>query len=134
MHFTECTPVIILDDSQDPFAFDEDDTKPSKWDLLSGKQKRSHSKKHKAPNRQFDNGRQSQTKMSQQGCQSQTNMSQQGCQSQSDTSQQGCQSQTNLSQQESSDGDIHCSKSDNSDKDGSSLLTDCLLTAVKVFY
>lgn len=46
VRFMEDTPVVILDDSQDPFAFDEDDFAPSKWDLLSGKPKQSHFKKH----------------------------------------------------------------------------------------
>jgi len=101
VHFKERTPVVILEDSQDPFAFDEDDIAPSKWDLLSGKQKTTHSKKHKDANREFENERQSQTKMS---------------------------------QEESSDGNINCSSSDISYEEDSSLLTDCLLTAVKVFY
>ncbi|KEH31101.1 putative wing apart-like protein [Medicago truncatula] len=98
VHFTERTPVVILEDSQDPFAFDEDDIAPSKWDLLSGKQNTTHSKKHKDANREFENERQSQTKMI---------------------------------QEELSDGNINCSSSDISYED-SSLLTDCLLTAVKV--
>ncbi|KAJ1417619.1 Wings apart-like protein [Sesbania bispinosa] len=41
VRFMEGIPVVVLDDSQDPFAFDEDDIAPSKWDILSGKQKRS---------------------------------------------------------------------------------------------
>ncbi|KAK7362875.1 hypothetical protein VNO77_05000 [Canavalia gladiata] len=99
VRFMESTPVIILDDSQDPFAFDEDDIAPSKWDLLSGKQKKSRSKKHEVGNREFENE---------------------------------CQSQTNVSQQEISNGDSNCSSSDVGDEEASSLLTDCLLTAVKV--
>ncbi|KAH8493550.1 hypothetical protein H0E87_020347 [Populus deltoides] len=31
--------IDLLDDSQDPYAFDEDDFQPTKWDLLSGKRK-----------------------------------------------------------------------------------------------
>ena len=101
MQFTESTPVVILDDSQDPFAFDEDDIEPSKWDILSGKQKISHSKKkYEAPNREFEDG---------------------------------CHSQTRVSQQELNDGDINCSSSVVGDEEGSSFLSDCLLTAVKVF-
>lgn len=101
VRFMEDTPVVILDDSQDPFAFDEDDFAPSKWDLLSGKPKKSHSKKHVVANREFENE---------------------------------CQSHTNVSQQELSNGDINCSSSDVGDEKDSSLLADCLLTAVKVFY
>ncbi|KAK7319658.1 hypothetical protein RJT34_04381 [Clitoria ternatea] len=101
VRFMEDTPVVILDDSQDPFAFDEDDIAPSKWDLLSGKQKKSRSKKHVVPNREFENE-----------CQSRTNVS--------------------LSQPELSNGDINCSSSDVGDEKDSSLLIDCLLTAVKV--
>jgi hypothetical protein len=101
VQFTERTPVETLEDSQDPYAFDEDDVAPSKWDLLSGKQKTSNSKKHKVANREFENERLSQTKMS---------------------------------QQESSEANINCSSSDISYEEDSSLLTDCLLTAVKVFY
>ncbi|WJX46174.1 hypothetical protein P8452_32999 [Trifolium repens] len=99
VQFTERTPVETLEDSQDPYAFDEDDVAPSKWDLLSGKQKTSNSKKHKVANREFENERLSQTKMS---------------------------------QQESNEANINCSSSDISYEEDSSLLTDCLLTAVKV--
>ncbi|KAG5130657.1 hypothetical protein JHK84_037054 [Glycine max] len=66
VRFMEDTPVVILDDSQDPFAFDEDDFAPSKWDLLSGKPKKSHSKKHVVANREFENECQSLTNVSQQ--------------------------------------------------------------------
>ncbi|KAJ1405493.1 Wings apart-like protein, partial [Sesbania bispinosa] len=99
VRFMDGIPVVVLDDSQDPFAFDEDDIAPSKWDILSGKQKRSPSKKHKVANREFKNE---------------------------------CQSQTNMSQQELSDADVNCSSFDVGDEEGSSLLNDCLLTAVKV--
>jgi len=100
VRFMESTPVVILDDSQDPFAFDEDDIAPSKWDLLSGKQKKRHSKKHVAASREFEIE---------------------------------CQSHTAARQQELSNGDINFSSSDVGDEKDSSLLTDCLLTAVKVF-
>ncbi|KAF7803487.1 Wings apart-like protein-like isoform A [Senna tora] len=65
VRFTEGTAVQVLDDSQDPFAFDEDDFQPSKWDLMSGKQKRSQSKKCEVSNREFDDLCQSQTIVSQ---------------------------------------------------------------------
>ncbi|RDX74768.1 hypothetical protein CR513_45444, partial [Mucuna pruriens] len=99
VRFMEGTPVVILDDSQDPFAFDEDDIAPSKWDLLSGKQKISRSKKHEVAKRVFENE---------------------------------CQSHTNVAQRELSNGDINFSSSDVGDEKDASLLTDCLLTAVKV--
>ncbi|XP_027347684.1 uncharacterized protein LOC113859066 isoform X3 [Abrus precatorius] len=99
VRFMEGTPLVTLDDSQDPFAFDEDDIAPSKWDLLSGKQKKSCAKKHEVEIREFENE---------------------------------CQSQTNVSQQELSNGDINFSSSDVGNEEDSSLLTDCLLTAVKV--
>ncbi|XP_054802147.1 wings apart-like protein 1 [Prosopis cineraria] len=55
-------PVVVLDDSQDPFAFDEEEFQPSKWDLMSGKQKRNQSKKCDISKREFDEDRrQSQT-------------------------------------------------------------------------
>ncbi|TKY59297.1 Wings apart protein-like [Spatholobus suberectus] len=115
VHFMEGTPVVILDDSQDPFAFDEDDIAPSKWDLLSGKQKRSHSKKHVVANREFENE-----------CQSQKH------EVANRVFENECQSHTNGSQQELSNGDINCSSSDVGDEKDSSLVMDCLLAAVKV--
>ena len=82
-------------------------------------------KKHKVANRKIENERQSQTKMSQENeHQSQIKMSQEI----------EHQLQTKMSQQESSDGNIDCSSSDISYEEDSSLLSDCLLTAVKVFY
>ncbi|XP_058730859.1 wings apart-like protein 2 [Vicia villosa] len=135
VHFTERTPVVILEDNHDPFAFDEDDIVPSQWDLLSGKHKPSHSKKHKVANRKFENERLSQTKMSQENeHQSQTKMSHENeHQLQTKMSHENeHQLQTKMSQQESSDGNINCSSSDISYEEDSSLLSDCLLTAVKV--
>ncbi|TYJ30543.1 hypothetical protein E1A91_A06G137300v1 [Gossypium mustelinum] len=37
----------VLEDSQDPFAFDEEESVPSKWDLVSGSKKTSQTKKHR---------------------------------------------------------------------------------------
>ncbi|KAB2078078.1 hypothetical protein ES319_A06G137100v1 [Gossypium barbadense] len=37
----------VLEDSQDPFAFDEEEFVPSKWDLVSGSKKTSQTKKHR---------------------------------------------------------------------------------------
>ncbi|KAL1365120.1 hypothetical protein HN51_013212 [Arachis hypogaea] len=102
VRFTENSPIVISDDSQDPFAFDEDDFAPTKWDILSGKQKKSHSKrKYEVPSREFEYVCQSQTKEIE-------------------------------IQQELNDVDINCSSSVVGDEEGSILLSDCLLTAVKV--
>ncbi|XWS12679.1 hypothetical protein CRYUN_Cryun37aG0110900 [Craigia yunnanensis] len=106
----------LLEDSQDPFAFDEDDFVPSKWDLLSGKKKISQSKKHEKlglRNREIQDEH---------------------------------QHQFTTSQQESSNGEIcqtdfinedyhhsnTTSGSQNAEEEYSSLLSDCLLAAVKV--
>lgn len=99
VHFTETSEV--LEDCQDPFAFDEDDFQPSKWDLMSGKQKRSRSKKHEPSKIDFEDS---------------------------------CQTQTSAGQPESNKGDVSCSSSVIGDEEVSSLLADCLLTAVKVFH
>ncbi|XP_057738279.1 wings apart-like protein 1 [Arachis stenosperma] len=84
----------ISDDNQDPFAFDEDDIAPPKWDLPSIKQRKSHAKKYEVTSREFE---------------------------------EGCLSQTSVS-----NGDVNCSSSYVGGEEGSSLLTDCLLTAIKV--
>lgn len=97
---TDGIPVIVLDDSQDPFAFDEDEFQPSKWDLMSGKHKQSHTKKHELSKREFEDVR---------------------------------QSQTTVDHPESHNSDISGSTSDVGDEVVSSLLADCLHTAVKVF-
>ncbi|KAF8413908.1 hypothetical protein HHK36_001904 [Tetracentron sinense] len=93
----------LLEDSQDPFAFDEDDFKPSTWDLLSRTQKVSRTQKSRVSVRELEDG---------------------------------CQPQLISSQQESSNGKIHesCEISCSSaiEEENSNLLTDCLLTAVKV--
>ncbi|XP_059435677.1 wings apart-like protein 1 [Corylus avellana] len=101
--FLEDAKIELLENSQDPFAFDEDEFEPSKWDLLSGKQKPSRSRKIGVTYRELEDG---------------------------------CQSQFLMSQQESSnDGKNHgheLSRPNAVDEEGSRLLADCLLTAVKV--
>ncbi|OMO65133.1 Wings apart-like protein [Corchorus olitorius] len=106
----------LLEDSQDPYAFDEDDFVPSKWDLLSGKQKTSRSKKRGKVG--LSNGE----------------------------IQDDHQYQFTMSQQESSNGNIFqtefineeyhhssaTSGSQSAEEEYSNLLSDCLLTAVKV--
>ncbi|XVF25834.1 hypothetical protein REPUB_Repub13aG0247900 [Reevesia pubescens] len=106
----------LLDDSQDPFAFDEDDFVPTKWDVLSGKEKISRTKKHRkleVRNREIKDEH---------------------------------QYQFSMRQQESSNGEIcptefineeynqsnATSGSQSAEEEYSSLLSDCLLTAVKV--
>lgn len=92
----------VLDDSQDPFAFDEDDFEPSKWEVLSGKQNIPRSKRIGLIDREPEYG---------------------------------FQSRTITSHEETSNGEnnhLHeASCSTSVDEDGSSLLADCLLTAVK---
>ncbi|XVF87517.1 hypothetical protein PTKIN_Ptkin18bG0126300 [Pterospermum kingtungense] len=106
----------LLGYSQDPFAFDEDDFVPSKWDLLSGRKRTSQSKKHGKHglrNREIQDEH---------------------------------QYQFTVSQQESSNGEIFqtefinkeshhlnaTSGSQSAEEEYSSLLSDCLLAAVKV--
>lgn len=105
----------LLEDSQDPFAFDDDDFVPSKWDVQYGEKKKSRTKKHGKlgpRKREIQDEHHFQFKMS---------------------------------QQESSNGEIcqreneeyhhsnatSCSQS--TEEEYSSLLSDCLLAAVKVF-
>eukprot|EP00258_Populus_trichocarpa_P020879 XP_024436898.1 uncharacterized protein LOC18102992 isoform X3 [Populus trichocarpa] len=112
---TNCTKDAcsdLLDDSQDPYAFDEDDFQPSKWDLLSGKRKISRTHNGRVTPKEVENG---------------------------------CQYKL-VSQEESSNGGNGLHKSSNRehhdsqkssycnvpDEEHSSLLADCLLTAIKV--
>lgn len=102
-YVTEDVKLELLQDTQDPFAFDEDEFELSKWDVLSGKQKKYRTQKVGFTYRELEDG---------------------------------SQSQMIMSQQESSNGEDHnlheasCSIAVN--EEGSSLLSDCLLTAVKV--
>ncbi|OIW10433.1 hypothetical protein TanjilG_24993 [Lupinus angustifolius] len=115
VHFTEHTPVVILDDIEDPYAFDEYDVVPSKWDILSGKQKKPRSRKYEAANRGYEDG----------SCFKKDEVATREYED-------GCQSQANGSQQEYNDGDINCSSSNVRNEEDSSLLSDCLLSSVKV--
>lgn len=105
------------EDTQDPFAFDEDEFELSKWDILSGKDKLDHTQKSGFRCRELEDG-----------CLSQM-MSQEWHNGEN-------QSQMIMSQQESNNGGKHnmhespCSIVNN--EEGSSLLFDCLLTAIKV--
>ncbi|KAL9452553.1 hypothetical protein AB3S75_008357 [Citrus x aurantiifolia] len=112
----------LLEDSEDPYAFDEDAFEPSKWDLLSGKQKTSRTKRSGVKYRDAEDG-----------CQYEMIMSQQ-----ESNNGENCQRQLNNREnhQVSSSGEYHfahessCAHAD--DSENSTLFADCLLTAVKV--
>ncbi|KAM1004920.1 hypothetical protein ACFX13_005095 [Malus domestica] len=93
----------LSQESQDPFAFDENDYKPSKWDKLSGKKKFSLSQENATAYREIDDI---------------------------------CQLQLIMSQEASSNGENHQTQettcSGAVSREGSSIVADCLLTAVKV--
>ncbi|XP_022139964.1 uncharacterized protein LOC111010745 [Momordica charantia] len=59
LDFTEGGELSFLED-QDPFAFDEGDFEPSKWELLSQKEKKSRARKEVVKFRDFENGFKSQ--------------------------------------------------------------------------
>ncbi|XVE51303.1 hypothetical protein DITRI_Ditri02bG0029400 [Diplodiscus trichospermus] len=106
----------FLEDSQDPFAFDEDDFVPSKWDILSGRKKKSQSKKHGklgVRNREIQDEHQHQFTMSQ------------------PESSNGEIFQTEFINEEYRHSNA-TSSSQSAEEEYSSLLSDCLLAAVKV--
>lgn len=103
-NFNENAKLELLEDSLDPFAFDEDEFEPSKWDLLSGKQRKSKTRKSAVRRREFEDGYPSQLFMSQ------------------EESSNGENSRSH-----------ELSPPTAVDEAGSSLLADCLLTTVKVF-
>ncbi|XP_050367751.1 wings apart-like protein 2 [Argentina anserina] len=102
-YISEDSKVDLSQDSQDPFAFDEVDIEPSQWDILSGKKKISQVRQNGEAFRELDDD---------------------------------CQLHLIMSQAESSIGEDHdmpeTSNAGAVSKEGSSLLADCLLTAVKV--
>ncbi|KAF2305147.1 hypothetical protein GH714_002055 [Hevea brasiliensis] len=105
---TKSTKCELLENSQDPFAFDEDEFQPSKWDLLSGKKKKSQSRNCSVISKELEDG-----------CQYQL-MSQESINGEN-------------YQQKSRHVENHCSQENIfSEEEHSSLLADCLLTAVKV--
>lgn len=113
----------LLEDSEDPYAFDEDAFEPSKWDLLSGKQKNSRTKRSEVKYRDVEDG-----------CQYEMITSQQ-----ESNNRENCQRQLNNGEnhQLSTNAEYHfshdssCAHAD--DTESSNLFADCLLTAVKVF-
>lgn len=118
-YIPEDVKLELLEDTQDPFAFDEDEFELSKWDILSGKDKLYRTQKSGLTRRELEDGRLSQMIVRQQN-----------------SSNGETQSRTIMCQQESSNGENHnmheasCSIANN--EEGFSLLSDCLLTAVKV--
>lgn len=94
----------LADDSQDPFAFDEDDFEPSKWDLLSGRNKVSRPQNTRAGISDQKNEYQSLLLMGQEDVDKEHNHS------------------------------SEASGSSILDEEKSILLADCLLSAVKVIY
>uniref|UniRef100_A0A2P2LLB5 Uncharacterized protein MANES_16G025200 n=1 Tax=Rhizophora mucronata TaxID=61149 RepID=A0A2P2LLB5_RHIMU len=101
----------LLEDSQDPYAFDEDDLKPSKWDLVHGKPKKSRRRNVGVSSRELKDRHQYQ-QMSQE------------------------ESSNGVGyQQIASDVGRQCQQKDSCNSNAEeclSLVIDCLLTAVKV--
>ena len=108
----------FLDENQDPFAFDLEDSKPSKWALASVKQKKPRAQKKK-------------------GC---YKKSKDECLHQRFPSQEESSNQRLNSQEESSGRDcspplqVSLSTTNDIDEECLCLLSDCLLTAVKVMF
>jgi hypothetical protein len=113
----------LLDDSQDPYAFDEDDFQPSKWDLLSGKQKISRTHNGRVNSREVENGYQYKLP-------SQEELSNGDNWLQKSSNGENCLQKSSNGEQYHSQKSSHCSVPD---EEHSSLLADCLLTAIKVF-
>ncbi|KAL9355517.1 hypothetical protein Peur_053487 [Populus x canadensis] len=112
----------LLDDSQDPYAFDEDDFQPSKWDLLSGKQKISRTHNGRVNSREVENGYRYKLP-------SQEELSNGDNWLQKSSNGENCLQKSSNGEQYRSHKSSHCSVPD---EEHSSLLADCLLTAIKV--
>lgn len=112
----------FYEDSEDPFAFDADEFEPTKWDLLSRKHKKPQTKKSGEMCRDLQDGCQYQMLMNQQESRNGENHQ---LQSSNGLNHQPLSNWGNNFSQESS-----CSHVD--DRENSTLLADCLLTAVKV--
>ncbi|XP_073143276.1 wings apart-like protein 2 [Henckelia pumila] len=97
------TNIGAMDDSQDPFAFDDDDFEPSKWDLLSGRLIKPHSQESRPTMRPFKDGSRSLLVLSQQ---------------------ESSNTENRHNQEASCSSMVY--------EEQSILLADCLLTAVKV--
>ncbi|KAF9672321.1 hypothetical protein SADUNF_Sadunf11G0029200 [Salix dunnii] len=112
INYTKDACSDMLDDSQDPYAFDEDDFQPSKWDLLSGKRKISRTR----------NGSRLTPREVENGCQYKLT-------SQEESSNGGNGLHKSSSREHHSLQSSYCNVPD---EEHSSLLADCLLTAIKV--
>ncbi|XP_075502989.1 wings apart-like protein 2 isoform X1 [Primulina tabacum] len=97
------TNIGAMNDSQDPFAFDDDDFEPSKWDLLSGRLIKPHSQESRPTMRPFKDGSRSLLVSSQQ---------------------ESSNTENRHNQKASCSSAVY--------EEQSILLADCLLTAVKV--
>lgn len=113
---TTNTKYELLESNQDPFAFDEDEFQPSKWDLLSGKRKKSQSR-----NRSVNVV----SKELEDECQYQL-MGQEELINGENHKQKSRHVENNPSQENS--------HRNAAEEEHSSLLADCLLTAVKVCF
>lgn len=109
---SDCAEAIFIDleESEDPFAFDDDDFGPSKWDAVSGRPKRRRKQKSKPAFRDADDG----------------------CLSLPVLSQDECLSQPVLSQEEFGNHSSDTSCTTSIDEEHSNLVADCLMTAIKV--
>ncbi|GMI72811.1 Wings apart-like protein 1 [Hibiscus trionum] len=106
----------LLEDCQDPFAFDVEEFVPSKWDLLSGRKKTSQAKSHRKrgpKNREIQVEHQCQFTMSQK-----QSITEENFQRKSINEEYNHSNATSSSQY--------------AEEEYSSLLSDCLLAAVKV--
>lgn len=95
---------LTLSEDQDPFAFDEGDFEPSKWELLSQKEKKSRAKKGVVKFRDLENG----------------------CKSQAMTNE-----KESIGGESHHLNEISCLTPFN--EEGFSLVADCLLTSIKVY-
>ncbi|KAL2932003.1 Wings apart-like protein-like protein [Bienertia sinuspersici] len=116
--FDDDDDMFDLEDSQDPFAFDEDDYATSKWETQLGRRKGQRKQKRKSAFRDAEKE-----------CLSLLMPSQEDCPSQS------MFSQEEPSNAEHNEGDHNSSDTSCTtaiDEENSSLVADCLLTAIKV--
>lgn len=99
-----------LEESQDPFAFDEDECEPSKWDALAGRPKRRRKQKSKSIFTDADDG----------------------CPSLPVLSQDECLPKPPVNQEEFANHHSSDTSCTTLDEENSNLVTDCLLTVIKV--
>lgn len=107
---SEGTRIELLEESQDPFAFDEGDFEPSKWDVLYGKQSVSRNRNTNLADEEHKSV----------------------CQSHLSLGPLAHQELSSMENQHSSQSSPQASCSSAVDQEKSSLLSNCLLTSVKV--